>query len=584
MQIFPAFDAAYQSLSGAQNLVGFNPAGGAGGNGFDAYLSQESAKFVEDSAPLGDLTASTSPSHSSPVQTPADGAHAQAEYAKNEAQHRKEPRIGSADFAEIREELKAYGLSDEEIKAIEERVNEHKGLSRQSFLAMIREAVKRGRTGFSALGDEEKDSLTFLFKKLGFTDEESKEIMGDLASGKTDKAMQKLVKKLGELDPNSTVAVNPDEIGALAKAFGASKDFSEQLSAAFSGGVETTPGALNDLFALVGKDAAETTKALQDKDKRLAEALDKALEKLAKKKAGEDSADAKEGKDVQHAKAKAEREREGKSKKDGGAEKSQPEGVRSESDLSPEERAKLDQTRRDQSGEGKTDARLDAAKGDKSHGKAPEDSPKREAGEQPAGFDKGLKKGFVEGEPKGVSTAASTGHGFVQAAQTEAKAAAAAKGPENPAAQKLFETVERGVLSNLADGTKRLSLELTPETLGKLNVTLTVHNKEVSAVLRAETPEAAKMLGERLDALKESLEKQGLEVTKLEVRADLSGEQNAKNWFGQNAHNQAQERREREQTLTAWRFGGRRGEAAAQAVQSEDPRANSAHQGLYLIA
>jgi flagellar hook-length control protein FliK len=109
----------------------------------------------------------------------------------------------------------------------------------------------------------------------------------------------------------------------------------------------------------------------------------------------------------------------------------------------------------------------------------------------------------------------------------------------------LLDQVESGILKNLGQGTKQLSLELSPENLGKLNVILTVKGKEVQAVIRAESPEAEKVLAENMSQLKQALENQGLTVSKLEVRTGLSQDSSlGQQWAGADKHNLSQEKRE----------------------------------------
>jgi len=105
--------------------------------------------------------------------------------------------------------------------------------------------------------------------------------------------------------------------------------------------------------------------------------------------------------------------------------------------------------------------------------------------------------------------------------------------------------VESGIVRNLGQGTRQMTLELTPDNLGKLNVVLTVKGKEIQAIVKAESPEAGKLLGDNIQQLKDSLERQGLTVSKLVVQTGLTQDSNlGQQWAGANQHNLAQERRD----------------------------------------
>ncbi|SMP70822.1 Flagellar hook-length control protein FliK [Desulfonatronum zhilinae] len=81
--------------------------------------------------------------------------------------------------------------------------------------------------------------------------------------------------------------------------------------------------------------------------------------------------------------------------------------------------------------------------------------------------------------------------------------------------------VHSGLLQNLGQGRQQLTLHLHPAELGSLTVNLKVVGKEVQAVLRAENQEARQIIAENMPLLRQSLESQGLRVTRLEVSTQL---------------------------------------------------------------
>ncbi|WP_161788488.1 flagellar hook-length control protein FliK [Desulfonatronum thiodismutans] len=81
--------------------------------------------------------------------------------------------------------------------------------------------------------------------------------------------------------------------------------------------------------------------------------------------------------------------------------------------------------------------------------------------------------------------------------------------------------VHSGLLQNMGQGRQQLTLQLHPADLGSLTVNLRVVGKEVQAVLRAENQEARQIIAENIPLLRQSLESQGLRVSRLEVSTQL---------------------------------------------------------------
>lgn len=85
----------------------------------------------------------------------------------------------------------------------------------------------------------------------------------------------------------------------------------------------------------------------------------------------------------------------------------------------------------------------------------------------------------------------------------------------------VLQQVHSGLLQNLGQGRQQLTLQLNPPDLGSLTVNLKVVGKEIQAVLRAENQEARQIIAENMPLLRQSLESQGLRVTRLEVQTQL---------------------------------------------------------------
>ena len=118
-----------------------------------------------------------------------------------------------------------------------------------------------------------------------------------------------------------------------------------------------------------------------------------------------------------------------------------------------------------------------------------------------------------------------------------------------PISRQVAQQVEQGLLSTVKGGGTRLDLQLNPQELGAINVTLSVRNGEVSAIIRSEKSETADMINRQVDAIRTNLEQQGLKVDKVEVRQETPQEQNNTTWQDFNQHNSRQEEDARREEL-----------------------------------
>ncbi|EFL49874.1 flagellar hook-length control protein [Solidesulfovibrio fructosivorans JJ]] len=121
--------------------------------------------------------------------------------------------------------------------------------------------------------------------------------------------------------------------------------------------------------------------------------------------------------------------------------------------------------------------------------------------------------------------------------------ASAAKPFDAALAARAARQLETGILRNVGQDTKQLTLNLSPDELGKLSVTLTVKDKEVKAIIKADNTDTAAMLHDQAAHIKKTLEDQGFKVTKLEVQTGVS-QDNQSAWQSPEQHNQAREQRE----------------------------------------
>ncbi len=207
---------------------------------------------------------------------------------------------------------------------------------------------------------------------------------------------------------------------------------------------------------------------------------------------------------------------------------------------------------------------------------------------QDAGLAELLSKVRAE-KTTGQTTAAGTS-GFSQTmAATDAvfgsAAGKAAKAFDPALAARAVRQVETGILRTVGQDAKQLTLNLSPDELGKLSITLTVKDKEVKAVIAADNADTAALLTEQAAKIKQTLEDQGFKVSKLEVQTGIARDnQNA--WQSPDQHNEAFEQREAmDRTRAAQRLA--RTLAAEESANQNGfvpPSAMTRPQGLDLFA
>lgn len=119
-----------------------------------------------------------------------------------------------------------------------------------------------------------------------------------------------------------------------------------------------------------------------------------------------------------------------------------------------------------------------------------------------------------------------------------------------PLSRHVAQQVEQGLLTALKDGGTRLDLQLHPQELGAITITLTARNGEVSARIRSEKTETAEMVTRQLDAIRINLEQQGIKVDKIEVQLENKQQDDHSQWQDLEQHNSWQEEEARREELS----------------------------------
>ncbi|GAB6036399.1 hypothetical protein JCM15519_09580 [Fundidesulfovibrio butyratiphilus] len=486
-------------------------------------------------------------------------------------------KMTQEDFAQLRPKLEQAGIDKETLDDVQTKVSSPEGMTWGQFVYTLREGVTDQVMGKVQLTDQDKQGLTDFFTRLGFDSGQAKSMMESVASGKGSDVWKQVNAKLASLSPDDTLSFSPDELQALSKAMRLTPESQAKLSPLFQA---------MESQSLTAKDVAEALRLMHGEQSKQLDKVDQVMGGV-RQAVGDVLADSADRYGL--SRKTVENQLDAKNLATGGnAEKiNAAQSANKEADKAGDP---------GQQGHGNSqnpqNARNDLAGWSGQRGQTGNGSEQQKSAQDKAWSDFWGKMRTEEGGSVGTQSSLDKGSalgglfgqsqsGVAAGSQTRAGQAAT----DRAQAQSLLDQVENGVLRNLGQGTKQLSLELSPDNLGKLNVVLTVKGKEVQAVIKAESPEASKLLAENLAQVKESLERQGLTVSKLEVRTGLSQEQNlGQQWSGAEQHNQAQERRD---ALGRMRVGsalGGVGEILAQDVQSQVRTASSSQSGLDLIA
>jgi len=525
----------------------------------------------------------------------------------------RDERMSREDFEKVKDDLKAYGLTDDEIKALEKKVASDQGMTWKEFVATLAEKMEAARK--AVLDDEHKETLANFFAKLGFSAEESETLMARLENGEQDRVMGELQARLAELPKARQLLLTKEEVVAFSSAMGFSGEFTAKLKEMFGSG--TTVKEMREAFTLIRQEMSD----MSAKDRALVRAVGKAFAQAMGEQSRESSsardldaavdlkprvaeeAPKAEAKGPAHAKAQTPAQATGQPQVQTGAEArtkaNADASVKDDTEAKAQARAEVREdfkeavdTRRNNAGteaarkssqplpEKAAETRTDNGQGD----------PRQDSGSDADAESNKAWNNFFGRLKDDSGTAASRtqvrAETLEQALRTDVTDTASrtqSRAWEKVDAPRVMRQVENAVIRNLTNGTKQLTLQLTPENLGKLNIVLQVQGKEVNAVIRADNAESARIINENIEVIRNALEGQGLKVEKLDVQAGLTGNQD-NTWTGHDQHNLSRER----EIMAAMRRhmramrGDTGGEAAA--GHSEPVHAPRTENGIHVIA
>jgi len=479
------------------------------------------------------------------------------------------------DYAGVRDKLEQAGVSKEKLEELDKKVQSPEGMTWGQLMHTVREATMEKISKPSKLTEEDKAAISSLLTRIGFEPKQAEELTAGLASRHPAKAFAAISAKLKELGPDQTLSLSKDEMGALAKALKLSDSASQRLMAKFGSSeqMQLTPEGMRQAFVAVKGELSDQLVQAKDALQSVRDALHPAMEKARQqleiaRQATDGQVESSQVKTSSLLKDPQDHVQPGKDAQNGAAKSTVANAAQPDPAQAARDSRQQNQRFTGQDGSG--------SQGGSQQGKTAHD---KAVGEFTG-------KVRLEGESQMFGDSRfGIGQGLnaSSAAQAKGDASQVLKGQNT----QVLSQVESGILRNMGQGVKQLTLELTPDNLGKLNIMLTVKGKDVQAVIRADSPEAEKVLAENLQQIKQSLENQGLTVSKMEVRPGISQDSNlGQQWAGADKHNQSQDRRDalerlRTSSLLADLAGGT---GLAQGMQNTGAEVKISQGGLYIVA
>ena len=436
------------------------------------------------------------------------------------------------DIIALREKLSQQGINGERLNRLTPLIDSGKSFS----LKDIHTALNGGEVGeldmstAVDLTEAELEQLEAFLGKLGFDSTTVSKLIDDITGGNEVEAWQAIENKLATMPEYNLINVGPDDINALARAFNLSTEQRNLLQKTFSENTDVRPAlllkGLNILNAEI-QDRISSDRLLAN-GSALTGAAGGVVNTSKNKEENIEQADNKQSKAAQRMSARIN------------------DTVTSKGDTLPQAAANDNAN----DANPKTTQQTIAAQGKHLSDDSDSGSNNRESGKNNQNANDFAPKQQTKAEN---STSRESADSFLNRVisgdpsllASEYKAGETASRSQATAfSNQVFSQVETGILRNLQDGVKQLTLQLDPGDLGTLTLVLSVKEKEVSAVIRADNPETAKLIEDQLHKIRQSLENQGLKVENLEVQTNVAGRDAKQQWEGFSEHNSQQENRE----------------------------------------
>lgn len=477
------------------------------------------------------------------------------------------------DFARLREKLEQLGVDKDVLDRAEELFDRADTVTWGQVYEVLREPLEK-KADIKLSAEQQQDVIS-LFNKMGFTPQDAKALLGDILNNKYDAVWKKVQDMLSSLTNGQSISAAAREIASLLKALGLDmtgliksglnkigsetqamlqKTMSEQkLSPELQSAMQTVLAAAKgetkpsvETLGAMRKIVEAALKGEIKLDQNTLDALKTALQNAAlgvnlEQFLSRLSGDALSSAEMRHLLAMV---------KDAAMVNNQSDKANKGEILSEIHKAmagaEIKEQRMAQAnrmdggpdtsrlGQGdvlntmkNTNGRNNGFAGDQNSDRNPRSGDKNAQGWNNF-WDKVNVKNTPEVPGTTIKDVSADARPVVGQSTAAMAAEAAARRVINSAPaphRTVLQQIHSGFLQNMGQGRQQLTLQLNPPELGSLTVNLKVFGKEVHAILRADNQEARQIIAENLPLLRQSLETQGLKVSRLEVQTQLQ-EQN----------------------------------------------------------
>jgi flagellar hook-length control protein FliK len=531
--------------------------------------------------------------------------------------------VSEEDFAALEEKLQNQGVSKEVISELEEKVAGGE-LSWDELLSRLEDITGRELEVELSAGDERR--IQVFLQKLGFSTDESRNILEQLKSGNLEEALSRIMARLQEMSPDKFVPVSEKEFQALSRAFGLKDspfDFpyakgdelnKEQLRHLLSslkqahqeaGDSELMKG-LKDLRQgdITAKELLD--KLAQSKGKDKESALEAAFRLALKaKKEGGDFETAEDKKRFYQAMANQKKDENAKgflgtNSKSGGGETNNNSGANAKKASDAGETGKMsvrekflqsEGENKGNSGKGEASANAErnASTASARNSENGNEGQQKDSKDNAKSWKELLNKlnSSDEGGAKEKTDAKSVF--FQRAGLNDVLGSKEIKNPatgQRVPTSRIMDQIQQGIFKNLGQGRSQMTLQLNPPQLGSISLMLHVHNNEVHATIKTMSSDITHAVQENMAQLKSSLEQQGLKVSRMDVQTQLRDDSHLQdgNWQGADQHNEARERLRRGGRMGILRELGEDGEEVVRELQMTRYGENISQSGLDMFA
>lgn len=474
----------------------------------------------------------------------------------------QEIKVSREDWKDIKEGLKKRGLKDKDINELEEKVMSDEGLTYGQLVVGLTAMMQQNK-GLE-LTPVQLQNIDSMLSKLGFSLDETKDLVSDLQNGKFEDFMDAIGKKLASLSADEKIGFSSEEADTLTSLFKLSGEDAKRIKALLTK-AETNVADLRNAFSSLKSKLQELAKEEKNKDLQLSELVGQKLHNAMSRESDQSPsivkmADATTIKDSLGASKDISSQTQGNQNSQQNPDNTGSNGQQAAADDS-------------QSDSRQGNHWLDDLLSDSSDSKAWSDF----FGKIKADSDLG-----ANGLDKILGSTLNNANANLSKLMDSAKSSSMW---EKAARSNVLEQVQNGIFRNLSNGSKQLVLKLNPVELGSVNVMLQVKNKEVNAVIRADNPDSARLIAEHVDKIRSALEQQGLKVEKLDVQTNLADSNTQSSWQGTEQHNNSQQNHDAMSGIVKkWRSLNGDSSALAQDMQNTEARAIISQSSLDVVA